>query len=1445
MIVVMGLDSHLRLLAVIAVLWCATVAGQEQGERVPLYVEYSPAAQELADRATRLRHQDRPNEAAEVYQQIIEQYGRKLMSLDGGVHVDAAVWASQEIASDDRLLAAYRTLYETSATHALNQASAPDVDVRTLEAVMVRYPLCDAAMEAGLHLAAVYLERGHFSLAESVLDGLDGHPDLSTQSSRWNKLQAAAGLFGGKPDLYRSYAGTLDPDNDRLAIEELAGWSKNLDRPESVVVLDSSRMLPVVDLPESLRSPLWSRMTHGVDPIPVPAMRRVLERPYPFAASMPMNPTLPVVVGNVLYLNEGIKITCLDHGSGRQIWSYPQHNDVPSPIEGARRIRTVVSEQQLRSVAIRDQRLVGVLNRFGPETRQRIRGFNGGETLICLDRTDGSVLWQVEPSHLDPTLSNTAFEGTTIGQAGQVYVLLRRSQPSGFQDVYLAAVDLSDGDLIWHRHLTSASTTLAGLRQITLTLGQQGVLYAADNLGAVAAINKRNGVIRWLTLLEDRPDTQRVTKAQAHTKLSIRQPSPPVLADAGLVVGPLVGLSDCYVLDLNDGRLKQRLKGESWKDTSYLIGVAGDVLVVGPKIWLMDGRTLEPRWSQPLGHAPSAVPHGRAAVTEDRVVVPTRDQVIVLDRIDGTILAKHQVEETGHILALPNELIIAGASTIRGYLSWTHAYDRLRQQIADNPRDPNPGLALAQVALATDEEDAVLEGIDHALDAYKNRAADRANAEGADSAYPHFFRDLLGFVEATHTPRVSLRQKIFDRLATATIRAEDEAAYQLTLAAFLVETGQPNEAVDHYQAVLADPDLSGQPYRHRGGSSQAGFEAKWRLKKLIKQFGPGIYARHEALAAQRLAELTYDRSAEPNSLIELARIYPLSRAAPKALFAAADGLARVHDDSAAISLLRRAYGQASDPVVLQKVVGRLIELYEKIHRPSQAAQWLKRAGRDHPTLRPLRAGQPVTVKHWLEELTDQFDISFALPKLSLPLQEPFEVQGRLLTPTHQSQAYWPRDFVIVQNDNEIQLRTGERLEVRWRFRVPTPRVELLALTEDQILLWDPLSGSLSALDAQTGEVIWRRLNVIDHLQSGLIPNGQEQVPGQAQRVWRNLDRPNDERILIQRIAERRNDQIMLAINDMVICAADNDGGVIGLDRYTGELMWRADCPLKKIQLIDLNESVLAVAGQRSDPSSKRQGTLMLIDAFTGDPRFALHDDPQQIRWLQHCREDLLAYCSSDRIVMYDLNEGDVAWWTTLQGQHFTGQGQSSDGLLMLLLWDIHGTILALDNPSGRVVNRIGLPLSRKRHAKIDFQQSAGDWHVLTSSQALALNAESEVRWSDAIDEDRLKNLELQLVGDEYVVLVDRDLDPRQVPRARQRGLRALQLERGEKNRKRNAEVNHTVYLLDRRGGGIVGQWPLDPLNAPLDLQRAVLLDNRIVLSTNSSLIVVPGSRQDP
>ena len=407
-----------------------------------------------------------------------------------------------------------------------------------------------------------------------------------------------------------------------------------------------------------------------------------------------------------------------------------------------------------------------------------------------------------------------------------------------------------------------------------------------------------------------------------------------------------------------------------------------------------------------------------------------------------------------------------------------------------------PGLGLAYLAVNVQQSAAALEGVDAALSALQHAPSEpgRPSPGIPDSHQAAVRREVVGQILAlatNPTAAASLRSALFDRLANATSSPADEVVYQLAFGAFLASTGKTEEAIDQYQAVLADPTLSAQLYQQGTGSRQAGLEAKMRLAAVVKEAGPKIYERYETAAAQRLAGAMAaapgpggaDRAGAAVPAVEVRA--PPRRSPPPTRLAAGG------DTNGAIAQFRAPTTGKPDQAMLQRTVGRLVELYTSTSHINEARHWLNRARRDHPGLQPLRDGQPVDVSAWLAELASRPSGQTPLPSLATPLSTSFVIPAQLLTPAAQPEQTWARDRIVTlipgtpgipaspgnlgipATSGKVQLRRGPSLDAAWEADVPAGPVALLSLNQDQVVLWLDHDCVVSSLDAQSGKPLWQ------------------------------------------------------------------------------------------------------------------------------------------------------------------------------------------------------------------------------------------------------------------------------------------------------------------------------------------------------------------------------------
>ncbi len=1438
----------------------AGVGAQPQMPQVSVYLEDSPAAAELMDQAQRLRGEDRIAEAVRVYQRLLDQYPRKLKPKAASLHGDTVGWVREAIRSAPRLLASYRRLQEPIAQRALEQAAAQadgagfdttaiQRQAKALEGVLSAYWPCDAGLEAGLRLAGLYLEAGQPSFAATALDELVDHPNLSAQQARWHRLQAAVGLFAQLPDRYTQHLQALQARGESQAVDRLKAWSDQLRVPVFTHGVSSLDPTPVVELPDPLGVPLWK---HALLPEPpeqgnavtlnhggrLRIRGRVRIRHRGVRGSPWVFPLVPVAVEDRLYLTNTHEVAALDRSSGRLYWSYQTTEaDDTSPQPGAKHgwagavQLSLLGAMEQRAAAVLEDRLVAVLG--VPSTiRPGLRRDLGGTRLVCLDRNQGRLVWQREPGQLDPLLVSADFYGTAVMGLEHVFALVRRNQRAGFQDTYLLAIHLQTGQLVWRRHLFSVTADRYTTQGLVQAMAHGGRLYVADDLGNAACLDARNGSIVWLTVLSQRlgrQDNKRIPHRVAKPKwLTAR----PVWVDAGLVIGVQAQPPTAAVLDPETGQVRQYLNDPRWGESISLTSVAGDLLIMGASIQRRNGQDLSLRWTQALGDSVDNLPHGLTAVTQNRVLVPMRDQLAVLDFADGRLLAQHAIERPGNVLALPDQVLIAGTYWVRSYLTWERAYEHLTHQIASHPDDPQPALALAHVSLAAHKHEAVIEAVDLAIASLARRIETATHRlESPTSVSPvqrRVFNQVLELIDPDQTPSVALRGVLFDRLATLTLDPGDEVVYHLKRAAYSEEIEKPDRAVDHYQAVLKNTTLASQMYHHASGRRQAGIEAKTQIARVIEQAGPWVYERYEAESAQRLIELTQDASSDAQALLDLAKQYPFSRTAPQALLAGAQVLAQQGQAPAALGQLRRAYRYATEPALVQRIVGLMVTLHEQAKQSHRATHWLVRVKRDYPGLKPLHDGRPMAVDQWLERLAGQPAMDQRLPCLAWPFGAPRVLPERLLTPTHQRPNSWPRDSIVTALDRQVRLRQGVSLEPRWSTPTHAPDLELLSISAQQLLLWSDRLGQLIALDTQTGQPMWPTVEVAPQLQ----PHDQHQRQAhQAKPPLPRLGpkRPNAPAPVQQAVVRQGRwgqarhhrltpkGRFMVAVNEMVVCVGDPTGRLIGVDRRTGQVAWRIESELTQLDRLAIDDDAVALGGRHGGPSDSPVGGVVVLDPATGDQLYPMLTDAMPIQWLGLNGHGLLFYATAHQAVAHDLHSGEPEWGLDLQAHSFRGWGWVGDDLLLISTNPFNGTLLMIAPTTGRVMNRL-VNLFPTGVDTITTQEADGRLYVQLPHRAWSIGRTGQAQWGDAIFQENNPSRAIQAVSQQHVALIGQ-ADPD------------------------DAGLGYRLYLLDRNTGSIQHEHALSSINKPIDPGHGYLIDDALVIGTGSGTLVIPSARR--
>ncbi|HUS38415.1 MAG TPA: hypothetical protein VMX74_03145 [Pirellulales bacterium] len=320
--------------------------------------------------------------------------------------------------------------------------------------------------------------------------------------------------------------------------------------------------------------------------------------------------------------------------------------------------------------------------------------------LVCLDlRSEGRLQWQYPANSGDPEFDGWAFEGPPVADADGVYVCLRRvdSQP----EIYVACLEPGPGSarVRWRQRVCSANFPTGGrvneFSHTMLTLSE-GTLFLNTNLGAIAALRSRDGLVHWVYRY---PRTKSVdlAAAPAHFYRDMN----PCLYYRGLVIAAPRDSRQILALDAGSGQLVWR--SEPIGDPRHLLGIGnGNLIATGSSVWWLNATTgkAEYVWPHP-DNGGSERGFGRGLLAGNNIYWPTREKILVLDqRIDRRGDRKSFSKNAEFNLSAPNvnasggNLIVGGTTLLIAGTDMLYGFrlDHNPHSAIPNPqsKSPNP-----------------------------------------------------------------------------------------------------------------------------------------------------------------------------------------------------------------------------------------------------------------------------------------------------------------------------------------------------------------------------------------------------------------------------------------------------------------------------------------------------------------------------------------------------------------------------------------------------------------------------------------------------------------------------------------------------------------------------------------------------------------------------------
>lgn len=1207
----------------------------------PAFVDDAPIARDTLRGLGDLIARGGRAEAARALQRLLDEHGSRVVATDADADLFVSVRAAvhERLLEDPELLATYAEVFEPRAATLLS-----DGDARAVEAGLLLTP---SGFEAALRVAQEHVESARFDAAWSTLVQLDRHPSRVGASARaavrvaglaasylGGSVGVPIGASGGEVDAlverWAREAGVAAPDTDRVL-------------PPPATLVRPTRPLeggPAVDLVGVVARPLAVASFGAESGVDSEGLRERRS-----SARLPTPRAFPMLVGDSVYASDGTRVWSWDRFTLRPSW--------------------VASPRAASATGIDSQ---------GSQTRSHILGFAGNLIIAvtspnredgrptyapavhAIDRASGRVVWSGDPSSADERLRGAVIVGPAVVAGDTVVVSLRKSVRSRrLISTWMVGLSLDDGEPRWVSLVSSAGSLpyQQGTGGVDAALARGGLVYRADDIGVVAAVEAATGRPVWLRRLAGR-DGRSVRR-----RGEVPAPDAPVLVDGVLFVlsgdgrrvltfdaatgdpGPVGGLEGLGPFD----RLLMvgdRLCVFAWERALFL-EPAG--LESGPVTRLeFDGSR----------RAPAGVP----TVAGESLLVPVSAGVLLFDPERGAEQII-ELDVPGNAVAADGQLLVAFDGGLSSYLAWEAAAGVLSARIEASPADPSPATTFAELAYSSGRFDRIVDVADRAIAAIEGMS-DPVAREGARS---RLFSSLREMVEASQrrwaepadnapgAPVITdagLLREILDRVSMLARVPDERVAALLARGRFAEAAGRPGEALEAYQAVLADRDLSAANWRGSGLSVRAELEASRRLDGLVLAGPPGLYEPFDAEARVRLDALMLG-DANAAAIEAIARAYPVSVVAVEAWRSAAlahVSAGRAHDavraGRAALDAADRlrTLGRPLDVADVSDAGTWLLSQLLAAGRLDEASLLVDRVARSFPKaeLQPpaIDGRTPSDVNALLVELRAQLAEAERAPSIGSAPSATVRPQlfgGHLLVPiqsvtgTGEDIGRSWADGVLVMNNGSGELsflvpdEDGDAVGPRWSVSWPQDPVLLRRDAGSAWLMTPEVDGGVRVhrVSLADGAVIWST-PAWEDLTGGLVSGDPEILAGNPPR---SISIPGLQRSV-------RHTQVVIAGDRQTLVLAERTGRVVALDAGLGTPLWRAAMPVTRIFDVDVADGTLVIAGEGPRAVGDRPGAgalvyvLCIVEARTGAIVTTRDLGANAARWVRLGRGGLLA-----------------------------------------------------------------------------------------------------------------------------------------------------------------------------------------------------------------------------
>lgn len=426
----------------------------------------------------------------------------------------------------------------------------------------------------------------------------------------------------------------------------------------------------------------------------------------------------PTVAGKDVLVNDGVRLLCVDLGTGDVKWQFPSAEKVDPP-RHRRRTGMTWGDEVARTVAVYGDTAVTTLCLKKAEDGLHSRPYMEEPLsldLFAVDLKTGALRWS-SLDWADPVLRGAGFLANPLMRDDVMYALATRTDDGGGILREVVAVDVASGDLLWHQPLPKPYMVEKSA-EIDRRVGQTaridetgGRLFVHANDGLFACIDRSDGALLWQTQVSAVPFDQ----AQFGMGLSGRPqflfsgPSPSILCGRTILAVPYGGGRLC-ALDACTGKALWSIDCPA----TCLVGVVADrAIVAGDAISSIDLDARKEVWKAEI---PGQI-SGRPTLAGGRVFVPVLDGIAAFDAAAGPgdlnfgtlrVLAPFEtIYQYGMLCSGGNIAVAEGrliAVTTEGLVAWTTRRGieaEAAARIAANPKDADAWMLRADLRWAT------------------------------------------------------------------------------------------------------------------------------------------------------------------------------------------------------------------------------------------------------------------------------------------------------------------------------------------------------------------------------------------------------------------------------------------------------------------------------------------------------------------------------------------------------------------------------------------------------------------------------------------------------------------------------------------------------------------------------------------------------------------------